>query len=105
MARGIEAGGVDAAEEKGATGRTATKILAAEVKVAATRETLTPNPHPRLATWTEDLAATIDDISCMSHAETFQIEPPERKRKSSGSSRLLLGMGIGCGIMGLLCCG
>jgi hypothetical protein len=39
----------------------------------------------------------------MNQAETFQIEPPERK--SSGSGRLLLGLGIGCGIMALLCCG
>lgn len=39
----------------------------------------------------------------MPQADTFQIEPPEQK--SSGGGKLLLGIGIGCGIVGLLCCG
>jgi hypothetical protein len=39
----------------------------------------------------------------MSRAETFQIEPPPRQ--SSGSSRLLLGIGIGCLVMALICGG
>lgn len=39
----------------------------------------------------------------MNDAETFQIEPAPRQ--SSGKGKLLLGIGIGCVVAGLLCCG
>ena len=39
----------------------------------------------------------------MNDAETFQIEPPARR--SSGKGKLLAGIGIGCVVAGLLCCG
>jgi hypothetical protein len=39
----------------------------------------------------------------MNDAQTFQIEPP--RRASSGKGKLLAGIGIGCVVAGLLCCG
>jgi hypothetical protein len=39
----------------------------------------------------------------MNDADTFQIEPPARR--SSGKGKLLAGIGIGCVVAGLLCCG
>ena len=39
----------------------------------------------------------------MSQDEIFEIEPPERQKR--GGNKLLMGLGIGCGVSLLLCCG
>jgi len=41
----------------------------------------------------------------MSNAERFEVEPPPYRPGRSTGSKILLGCGIGCGVLMLLCCG